>query len=136
MAEQKGLTPFRILLAIVIGVAISIAFVFVFTPHPVIVPTQTITPIPTPPPVVIGSEPKQDVAELTTCGNGAAGGFGDIIPIVIIGIGLFMIIVVAFGGAGSEGVLGIIIAMGGILIALYIMAVVMGTIACSVVVSP
>jgi hypothetical protein len=52
-----GLTPGKLLVAILLAGCITIAVTFAMAPHPVSVPQQIITPVPTPPPVVITEQP-------------------------------------------------------------------------------
>jgi len=67
-----GLTPIRLLGAILVGLAIAGAFTYATAPHPVITPVQTITPVPTPPPVII----QPTSGYFVYGGAGGAGGTG------------------------------------------------------------
>jgi hypothetical protein len=126
-----------------------------------------ITPVPTPPPVVITSQPTP-VPSTTPCiclenplaqtqvqaqvqAQAAFNAF-NVLPIIIIGIGIIAIIVGAFSVPGTsntkmstsmsttasslqqmpslpaKGIIGIVMAVGGVLIALYVMAIVVGSV--------
>ena len=145
-----GLTLGQFGTALLLAGCIAFVYTFAAIPHPVEVPKIVITPVPTPPPVVITSQPTPSttkyICQATQVGGPAFNLF-NVLPFAIIGVGTIVIIIGAVSGPNLNttvsplntsmsttasslpvpfGIIGIIVAMGGVLIVLYIMAIVTG----------